>query len=250
MTTSFAPRVGVAAKEAVIVAVPAVPELEREQERVVGFGFDDPVGRGIHYIRAQRFDLARDGGHVAEPVAKPVDVVGAQRTEQAAAGGLGRLPRQRPRLRRDIAIEEQLDRAKAKLADVPVVEKLLDVAALRRVPELVSDHRRSSARLRRIAHFGRLLRIDRERFLAENMLAGPERRDGELAVSAGRGRDRDGVEIVAPDQLQRVGVHVLDAGGPAQPSPPFRDGGCTPPRLPSLRTAGREYTPARQSRRR
>ena len=45
------------------------------------------------------------------------------------------------------------------------------------------------------------------------MLAGLERRDGELAVSAGRRRDRDGVEIVAPDQLQRVGVHVPNAGG-------------------------------------
>ena len=91
------------------------------------------------------------------------------------------------------------------------------IRALRRVPELVADHRRAAAAPRLVAHLGGLPRVEGERLLAQHVLADAKRGNRELAVRGGRRRDRDRVEIVAHDELVRLGVHAGNARGSGRP---------------------------------
>jgi hypothetical protein len=133
----------------------------------------------------------------------------------------------------EITIEEQLDRTELKLANITFVEKLLDVAPLRRMAKLMPDHRRELGGLRGVAHFRRLLRIERERLLAEHVLAGLERGDRERMMGRRRARDRDGIDVVPADKLHGVRVHALDAGSVGRPR-----------RLVAIATADRCDVPA------
>ena len=74
----------------------------------------------IEHVGTQRRELAMHRRDLAEPVAQSVDVVRAERAEDAAAVRLVRLPRERARLRRHVAVEEELDRAQIEAADVAV----------------------------------------------------------------------------------------------------------------------------------
>src|SRR5439155_18488778 len=94
-------------------------------------------------------------------------------------------PGERTRLPRDVAVQEELDRAKLELADVAFVQELLDVGALRRVAKFVGDHRRAPGLFGGAEHLPGLPCIEGERFLAEDVLACPERGDRERVVGAG-----------------------------------------------------------------
>ena len=190
----------------------ATLELQREQERVIRLRAHRRTGGRIDRIGPQRRESSTGCRDVAEPVAQAVDVVGAERPQNPAALGFAGHPRERARFARDVAVEEELDRAEAEAADVAVGEELLDVRALRRVAEFMADHRRLAARAGSVVHRGCFVRVERERLFAEHVLARSQRGDGERRVCARRRRDRDGVEVVSLDQLQRVRVHVRDAG--------------------------------------
>ena len=110
--------------------------------------------------------MTADRCDFAEPMTQSVDVVRSERTQQPATFGFRGHPRQRPRFGRHVAVEEELDRAELKRADVAAVQQLLDIRALRRMAELMADHRRAAAVLCGVAHFGRLLCIERKRLFA------------------------------------------------------------------------------------
>ncbi len=61
-------------------------------------------------------------------------------------------------------------------------------------------------------HFGALRCVERERLLAQHVLARGERGERQRMMTGGRRGDRDRVEVVARDQLERIGVHVANPG--------------------------------------
>src|SRR6185503_1758647 len=136
----------------------------------------------------------------------------AERAQQAAAIGVVRHPAQRARHRGRVAVEKQLDRAQLELADVAVRNQLPDVGPLRRVTKFMRDHRGQPGLGRGIAHLDGLPDVDGERFFAQHVLACVQLRDRQLVVSAGRRDDRDGVDVIAADQLDGIGMNACDAG--------------------------------------
>ena len=73
-------------------------------------------------------------------------------------------------------------------------------------------HRGAAAAIGRIAHLDRLPRIHRERLFAEHMLAGFKRRNGELVVRPRWRCNSNRVQVPSGDELQRIGMHIADAG--------------------------------------
>src|ERR1700687_128337 len=136
----------------------------------------------------------------------------AQRAEQAAAFGFVRLPGERARLPRNVAVEDELQGAELELADVILGKELPDVGALGRVTEFVGDHRGLAGLCGGGTHFLGLLRIEGERLLAENMLARIERGDGKRGMRARRRDDCDRGEVVPSNELRRIGVDAWNAG--------------------------------------
>src|SRR5207249_565575 len=97
----------------------------------------------------------------------------------------------------------------AYLADLPAREHLadaLDLTMEREHERLPQRHRRG---VRRGEHPGGLLGRHAERLLAEDRLAGFERRDRPLGVQAVRQRDVDRLDL-------RIGDELLVAGDPAR----------------------------------
>src|SRR6202171_1570741 len=136
----------------------------------------------------------------------------AQSAEQAAAFGFVRLPGERARLPRNVAVEEELQGAELELADVILGKELPDVGALGRVTEFVGDHRGLAGLCGGGAHFIGLLRIEGERLLTENVLARLQGGDGKRVMRARRRDDRDRGEVVPANELHRIGVDAPDAG--------------------------------------
>jgi uncharacterized damage-inducible protein DinB len=91
------------------------------------------------------------------------------------------------------------------------IDQFADPRALRREAKFVRHHRREPGRRGGVAHLGGLSGVQRERLLAEEVLPGPKRGHRHLVVGTGRGRDGDGVDILAFDELAPVVVHCIDA---------------------------------------
>ncbi len=115
-------------------------------------------------------------------MAQRIDVVRAERAENASASRAGRHPRQRTRLACHVPVEKKLHGAKLEAPDVALGEKLLDVGPLGRMPELVADHRRLAAAFGSREHGRRPGRIEGERLLAQHVFSGLQRGDRELIV--------------------------------------------------------------------
>jgi hypothetical protein len=94
-----------------------------------------------------------------------------------------------------------------------IVQELLDIGALRRVAEFVTDHRGPAAALCRVEHPRSLGCVERERLLAHHVLARVERRDRKCGVRARRRDDAHRRQVVAGNELQRIGVNVRNACG-------------------------------------
>src|SRR5437763_11648091 len=112
--------------------------------------------------------MTADRRDFAKPMTQSVDVVRSERAQQPAAFRLGGHPCERSRLWRHVAIEEELDRAELEGADVAVVQQFFDICALRRMAKLVTDHCRPATVQGGVAHFRRLLRVERKRLFAED----------------------------------------------------------------------------------
>jgi hypothetical protein len=157
-----------------------------------------------------------------------------------------RLPRQRARLRRDVAVEEQLDRAQIEAADVAVAQQLLDVPALRREAELVRDHRGAPVALGDVPHLLPSSADIANGFSQTTCLPA-------FSAAIDNGWCVDGGVLIATASMS---ARVKSSSGsvwtsltPAASARalPCRDCGCTPPRLPSLPTGTRAGAPARRT---
>src|SRR5581483_7808938 len=88
------------------------------------------------------------------------------------------------------------------------------------VAERQADLRLQALAAREISRALRVAEVVRDRLLAEDVLAGFERRPGELEVRVARRADVDGVDAVAREELVRVGRdgrNVELASGLARP---------------------------------
>ncbi len=210
MTTILAPRVGVVANDAIIVAMPPFLNVSvNENVSSVSALTVRPVATSMTSGRSAAIRPAnrRD---VTEPIAKSVDVVRAEGAKQAATLCLIGHPCQCTGLGRHIAIKEKFNRAELKFADVVLGKKLLDVGTLRRVSKFVGDHCRAPGLLGGVAHLLRLLDVKRERLFAQDVLSGLERSHRQRMVGTRWRDDRDSVEIVAANEFHGVGVHPCD----------------------------------------
>src|SRR4029450_12721811 len=89
-------------------------------------------------------------------------------------------------------------------------DQLAHVAHRRAVAERQPDLRLESLASREVVRPSRLSKVVRNRLLAQHVLAGFERRPGQLEMRVARGTDVDGVDVVAIDYAARVRDGVWD----------------------------------------
>ena len=94
------------------------------------------------------------------------------------------------------------------LAELPVVDQLLQLLHGRVVEEEMARHEDEPARLGEPDQLLHLRGPHRRRLLDEDVLAGLERRARERVVRRDGGRDHDGVDVVRGEQLVEVARHL------------------------------------------
>src|SRR5258708_6166373 len=109
-----------------------------------------------------------------------------------------------------VAVEDE------RRADEPAGHELAHVAHRWAEAEREADPRLQPFAPREIARALRIPKVVRDRLLAEDVLAGLERRPRELEMRVARRADVDEIDVAAPNQLHRVGGRMRDvelAGG-------------------------------------
>ena len=173
--------------------------------------------RGQRALLDERLQHPADAGEgLPGDVLREVDDVRADVAERARAGLVLLQPPRHGRGRVGDPVLQVLGADVPDVAEPPVGDELAGQADRRHAPVGEADHRPDPAGRGLLGRLGHRLGLrDRvgQRLLAEHVLAGLERGDGDLGVRVTRGADVDQVDVVPLDHAAPVGLGAR----PAQP---------------------------------
>ena len=130
--------------------------------------------------------------------------------DQRTAALLGLVRENAPR--RNAAAAQVCSLCVVDVAQPAVFDDLLRDLVLRKVAVLVADRQHLAGSVSRLEHLLRVRLGRSHRLLAENVLAGLERSDRDLAVRDVRGQNMDGVDRRVSQKLLVVGVDLRVRG--------------------------------------